>query len=307
MDRLNVDSPFTSVSSCFQDSSDVTVIPPDDSSPMPSMTGHYVRKHDPPQKFFLVDRLFNQVTLPSPCSLNDFSISYSPLFEKEIMRPDLYSPEPPDEIFSCDHSCTDPTLTNAEKTAHQLPPKNPLADLSQPSSRSETTPDLLHKDTQEQVITATIESKTHESCSSEEPLPLTHAEAHKQSGKRKADEKGYTQPKNTKAYKKTYRESKAGKARIKAYRDSDKGKASIKAYRGSCKGKASLKAYSQSRKRKSSKQNWAKSEKGKAYMKAYRKAYNSVMNEVDGNREKARIAGKAAAAIILDSYRAMKK
>ncbi|MBO9481584.1 hypothetical protein [Salinisphaera sp. G21_0] len=196
------------------------------------------------------------------------------------MRPDLYSPEPPDDIFSCDHSCTDPALTNAEQTAHQLPPENPLAGLSQPSSRPETTPDLLHKDTQEQVITATIESKTHESCSSEGPLPLTHAEANKQSGKRKVNEKGYAQPRNTKPYKKAYRESKAGKARIKAY--------------------------ARSRKRISSKQKWAKSEKGKAYMKAYRKAYNSVLNGVDGDRKKARIAGKEAAAIILDSYRVIK-
>ncbi|MBO9493916.1 hypothetical protein J7438_07425 [Thalassotalea sp. G20_0] len=196
------------------------------------------------------------------------------------MRPDLYSPEPPDDIFSCDHSCTDPALTNAEQTAHQLPPENPLAGLSQPSSHPETTPDLLHKDTQEQVITATIESKTHESCSSEGPLPLTHAEANKQSGKRKVNEKGYAQPRNTKPYKKAYRESKAGKARIKAY--------------------------ARSRKRISSKQKWAKSEKGKAYMKAYRKAYNSVLNGVDGDRKKARIAGKEAAAIILDSYRVIK-
>ncbi|WP_422445599.1 hypothetical protein [Endozoicomonas sp. ALB091] len=280
MERLNVGSHIASASSCVQDSSDVTVIPPDDSSPMPSMTGHYVRKLDPSHNVFLVDRLLNQVTLPSPCSLNDFSISHSPLFEKEIMRPDLYSPKPPDEIFSCDHPCTDPTLTNAEQTAHQLPPENPLACLSNPSSRPDTPPDLLHKDTQEQVITATVESKTHESYSSEEPLPLTPAEAHKQSMKMKAHWKGYAQSRNTRAYKKTYRES--------------------------YKGKASKKSYSHSRKRKSSKNNWAKSERGRAYMKAYRKAYNSVLNGVDGDREKARIAGKEAAAIILDSYRVMK-
>lgn len=244
MDRLNVDSPFASVCSCVQNSADATVIPPDDFSPMPSITGHHVRTLDPPLNGFLVNRLFDQDILPSPRSLNDFPISHFPSFENEIMRPDLYSPKPPDEIFSCDFSCTDPTLTNAEQTAHQLSPENPLVSLSQRSSRPVTKPDPLHKDTQEQVITETIE--TPESCGSEEPLPQTPAVAHKQSRKRKA--------------------------------------------------------HGQSRKRKASNQDWAKSERGKAYMKAYRKAYNSVLYKTDGDREKARIAGKEAATIILESY-----
>ncbi len=282
-------------------------IPTDTFSSKPSTAGYSAQTLNSVHYGYLNKELINYDIPSSPRSLNDFSISYLPFTENELLLPELsledldktlsfdFASEPVDDNFAF----TDSTLTNSQQLAQKLPLENSLVSFSQPSSGPVAMVGPLN-DTQEQVFTKTVEFKAPESSSSGESgelLPPTPAVAHEQSEIRKA---------YMKAYQKAYVESEKGKACRKAYGESEKGKATNRAYVQSEKRKAYMKAYqkaySKSEKRKAYRKAYGESEKGKAYRKAYNMAYNEVFNNT-GDEEQARIAGKQATAFLRESYR----
>ncbi|WP_257293702.1 hypothetical protein [Endozoicomonas sp. YOMI1] len=205
---------------------------------------------------------------------------------------------------------------NPCEITNPLPNNHNLVDLfSTPKVPvSITNPQLNSKQLQRNTSPAGTELDFKASASGES-LTISHHKAYQKvyqrsyskSEKRKASRKAYAQSEKGKASRRAYAQSEKRKALRRAYAQSEKGKASRKAYAQSEKGKAYIKAY-----QKAYQKAYRQSEKGKAYHKAYaqteeRKAYRKAYYKVfmnTGDKEQAKIAGKQAAAFIIESNKA---
>ncbi|WP_422463356.1 hypothetical protein [Endozoicomonas sp. ALB115] len=179
MNTSNAGSNFGFVYPCFQDWSGTPLANPYAISTHRGMAGNYVQIVNSPHVRYINKYVTNQgMPTPTPRSLKDFYISYTPPTENKPPFPGFYLQADLDAIAPCDvtrkaaddFTKTDLTPRSSQRIAQPLPSKNASVSFDQSSSRPVAVIGPLNTATQQQACKETGWLKLTEPSGSGEPL-----------------------------------------------------------------------------------------------------------------------------------------